>query len=438
MAWSAVVDAGLRRSALATVAAVAERLRDPEQVAEMARQATIESGVVIDGEWTPIPVLPDYSGLAVLFSQLDLCFPGEGWDRVAHTYLVRATRPLESASTKFSLGLFGGLAEFCFMAYQLSRGGARYQRLLSSLEGILYQRVGEIAMLPTRAKGGVTSAEYDLIQGPTGIGAYLLLRSDNAIARAALETILGKLLFLTEGQASHLRFFSPPEMQATEAHRERYPHGATDCGLAHGVPGPLALLALARCAGVMDLESKTGIKCLAEWLVRHQTVDAWGITWPYAVPPDGIEPPDKVARAAWCYGSPGIARALWLAGRSLKDYPVQEVAISAMRAVRSRPIPERGISGPILCHGVAGLLQVTLRFANDTRDAFFVDMSDELTRELLDLFEPDSLAGFRDSKPDGRRVNNPGFLEGAAGIALALLAAATDVEPTWDRKLLLA
>jgi hypothetical protein len=32
----------------------------------------------------------------------------------------------------------------------------------------------------------------------------------------------------------------------------------------------------------------------------------------------------------------------------------------------------------------------------------------------------------------------PGFLEGAGGIALALLAATTSVEPAWDRSLLIS
>jgi hypothetical protein len=35
-------------------------------------------------------------------------------------------------------------------------------------------------------------------------------------------------------------------------------------------------------------------------------------------------------------------------------------------------------------------------------------------------------------------VADPGLLTGAAGIALALLAATTDVEPAWDRMLLVS
>jgi hypothetical protein len=35
-------------------------------------------------------------------------------------------------------------------------------------------------------------------------------------------------------------------------------------------------------------------------------------------------------------------------------------------------------------------------------------------------------------------IADPGLLTGASGIALALLAATTDMEPAWDRMLLVA
>ena len=54
------------------------------------------------------------------------------------------------------------------------------------------------------------------------------------------------------------------------------------------------------------------------------------------------------------------------------------------------------------------------------------------------------IAGFlaympRPNRPNEKRwIAAPGILEGAAGIALALLAATTPVEPEWDRMLLLS
>jgi len=52
------------------------------------------------------------------------------------------------------------------------------------------------------------------------------------------------------------------------------------------------------------------------------------------------------------------------------------------------------------------------------------------------------IGGFRSWATDRTGVSDwrddPGFLEGAAGVGLALLAAASPVEPEWDRLLLAA
>ena len=47
-------------------------------------------------------------------------------------------------------------------------------------------------------------------------------------------------------------------------------------------------------------------------------------------------------------------------------------------------------------------------------------------------------SGYRDLKPAGQRIDNPGLLEGSAGVALVLLATATSEEPVWDRILMLS
>ena len=44
----------------------------------------------------------------------------------------------------------------------------------------------------------------------------------------------------------------------------------------------------------------------------------------------------------------------------------------------------------------------------------------------------------RDLEPDGRLVDCVGLIDGAAGVALVLLAASSPVEPAWDRVFLLS
>jgi hypothetical protein len=197
-------------------------------------------------------------------------------------------------------------------------------------------------------------------------------------------------------------------------------------------------MALAHADGVEVPGMRDAIASIAAWLRDNRVDDAWGINWPTMVALPGEARPAEPSRAAWCYGSPGVARALWLAGTALEDEHLMRVAIEAMRAVYDRPLPARQIDSPTFCHGVAGLLQITLRFAHDTREAVFTAAAADLTDQLLGAYDPDRLLGFCSLEPGGNEVDQAGLLDGAPGVALVLLAAATDVEPTWDRLFLLA
>jgi lantibiotic biosynthesis protein len=223
---------------------------------------------------------------------------------------------------------------------------------------------------------------------------------------------------------------------------EHYPAGNLNCGLAHGIPGPLAVMALALEAGISVDGLRAAVECTGDWIVRHRTSDQFGLNWPTVVPytPDGVISPDRLdsSRAAWCYGTPGVARALWLAGRALNDEALRRLAIEGMAAIYRRPIPARCIDSPTFCHGVAGLLQVTLRFAYDTGLPLFTEAASALCDQLLSLYDPDRSLGFCCIEPGGNLIDKPDLLDGAPGVVLVLLAASTDVEPTWDRLFLLS
>ncbi len=439
-----VLDTSLRRKSLDIASSVVTRLQDVESALDIARLASTQSTVPGRQWWDPLSATYRLGPLALLFGQMDRCFPDQGWEQIAHTYLTRAVRALEQTPDLiYSPGLFGGLSGMCFTTFLLSHNGMRYQRLLRRLDDLLVQRVAAFFRLSDPAPAGVAFADYDLISGPSGIGAYLLLRKDVPEAISTLGMLLDRLISLSEYQDGQLRFFIPPERQATERHREQYPQGSIDCGLAHGVPGPLALLALAYSAGIERPGLLAALQRLSRWVMEQSYRDAWGLNWPYAVPPTrrNVEDASYVphpTRAAWCYGSPGVARALWLAGVALHEDELQQTAIAAMEAIQRRPVEARGIDSPILCHGVAGLLQITLRFASDTGQPFLAEMATELTQQLLGLFDADTPVGFRNTEPEGMLVDDPGLLEGAAGVALALLTAATGAEPAWDRMFLLS
>ncbi|MGI5341773.1 lanthionine synthetase LanC family protein [Streptomyces sp. CA-181903] len=330
----------------------------------------------------PHSVRPDLAGggagLALAYHWLDRALPGRGYGALAEGYLAAALRGY--ARLGASPGLFGGAAGLAFAVWSLSHDEAALHRHV----------VDEVTARARRAADGpYSSRAVDVVAGLTGAGAYLLCRRDDPAAAEALRTVLTALT------------------------RTRFPD-RPDPGMAHGTAGPLALLALALAAEATVPGQREAAVRLAAALAAGRADDAWGPDWP--APATG-----RPLRASWCRGGPGIARALWLAGTALDDAELRGLAVRALRAALRRPPERRRVDGdPGLCHGVTGLLHITSRFAHDTGDPGLTTAAARLAAGPL---------------PSG---GGPGFLDGAAGVTLALLGAATDAAPGWDRALLLA
>ncbi len=428
-----------RRAAAASVARdVVVRSTDPEYlsiaVAAAGRQTQFPSTL----RWEPYGIAAGDAGLALMCAYSDACLPGEGWDVVGHGFLTAAGRGAERVP-RVSPGLFGGLSGLAFATASLSRDGTRYQRLLCNLDEALAPEATASGERLRSDRGPGPVSEFDVIAGASGVGAYLLKRDVHGV----LPEVLSGLVSLAEPQEGPPRWMTPPQLLGDESLVRSYPRGNLNCGLAHGIPGPLALLALALPAGSEVPGQYEAVRRLAEWLVAHRADDEWGVNWPAVVPlatPDApeLDPRLEPSRSAWCYGSPGVARALWFAGEALDDAGLRDLAVEAMHAVLRRPLQQRRIESPTFCHGVAGLLQIVLRFAHDTGLTAFSDAAVELVDQLLAAYEPRRPLAYASLEPGRNPVDHAGLLDGAPGVAMALLAAATDSEPTWDRLFLLS
>jgi len=110
--------------------------------------------------------------------------------------------------------------------------------------------------------------------------------------------------------------------------------------------------------------------------------------------------------------------------------------------VAARSLEEGRIYDCCLCHGAAGVAHIFHRMYRLTGDGRLRDAAVEWFRRALDLRDPDhGIAGFPavDTAPGGREyLRDPSLLGGASGVGLALLAAISDLEPAWDRRLLLS
>ena len=424
MSWRPVLTGAEAERARAVALDVASRLRARKHVADDRSRAGLGSA---------------NSSIAVVCAELDRLLPDAGWDRAGHVHLTAAAQAAQRDGAP--LGLFDGVAGLGFAAQRLAAGRARYGTLLAAIDDAIAGGVaGSSAMLAHT--NGLPVQVWDLITGITGVGVYLLARREEPAARAALEVTLAALVDLMRETDSAPRWATPPE-HLHEDMREGTPDGNLNCGVAHGVPGSLALMSLALAEGVEVSGQVDAMRRTVDWVAAQCRPGSFGPEWPAVIPLGethraGGEPP---ARPGWCYGNAGVARALWLAGEALDEPELARLVERAVRTALERQRTERPLEAPTLCHGTAGLAQVTLRMAADSGAEDLLREARKLCLDLVERFDPDASLGYR-AEPLVRDLRgaevDATLLDGAAGPPLVLLAAATDSDPGWDRALLLS
>ena len=299
-------------------------------------------------------------------------------------------------------------------------------------------------------------SEFDVISGLSGVGAYLLCRRDQPLVAETLPVVIEVLVELLSEANGLPRWHTPVRIAlgpGTEGHLPvREPELRPGARSSRGARVPVARTAGGNChSRVAGSDRANRPLALSEPLD-----DEWGVNWPTAVPlvevdsPDGPHHRSRKGRIGARRYKPlrlvlrqsgnraGAVAGRRRAWRRHNGDSHRQLAIAAMEAVFRRPIPVRRIDSPTFCHGKAGLLEIALRFAHDTGYSMFVNECRTLAEEVLDCYQPESLLGFRNIEYADREIDQPGLLDGAPGVALVLLAAATGVEPSWDRLFLLS
>ncbi|GAA4242297.1 lanthionine synthetase C family protein [Actinomadura meridiana] len=272
--------------------------------------------------------------------------------------------------------------------------------------------------------------EFDVIRGLTGIGSYLLRRDpDGKQLRAVLEYLvrLTEPINVNDQTLPGWWVDTGPDGH----HNERFRHGHANSGLAHGIGGPLALLALATQRGAGVDGQSDAITRIYAWLDRWRVATPTGPAWPYWVNRSQLRAGHRAVsssqRPGWCYGTAGLARAQQLAALATGDDDRRKMAEQAMLHALTKAAlrPESG--DPSLCHGHAGLVHIAARTAADADR----DTARRLRAGLPPLLRVVSAAATGDEELE------PALLEGATGIALVLSNAAAIPRTSWDACLLI-
>ena len=277
-------------------------------------------------------------------------------------------------------------------------------------------------------------APYDLIDGLTGLGVYALARWPRPGAAQCLLGVVEQLARRARHDRDGVSWWTPPSWRGPR--RDWYRPGGVDLGVAHGIAGVVPFLARVHRLGLAQQTVRPLLDGAVRWLLAHMVDTASGPTVPYFVA-DGAEP--GPARSAWCYGDPGVAAALLVAARDAGEPAWAAAATGLAVRAAARPPGQTGVVDAGLCHGSAGLAHLFNRMYQMTAEPALADAARfwvERTLELCSALAPGR--GVTLTEAARPAWKGPGLLEGAAGVALAMEAAATTAEPVWDQMLLVS
>ncbi len=396
-------------------------------LATTARDVVIELGKGIED-----PTLAQYPSARTLFwAYVGGAFDDETttrhYDAATDALLTDVADHLGAPVT--NTALYGGLAGAGWVLSHISDGEAP---LLDDLDQIL---LDALTIHPSRGS-------YDLISGLVGHAVYFLERT--LVGAAAGARGLAEIVRLLElrvwrddhGATWYTDVDLLPPHQATDA-----PAGYFNCGVAHGLPGAISVLARIAASPAADSMTAARARALADdatrWLrAQRLPPNPLGRFPPWVVP--GKQP--RQARTAWCYGDIGIATSMWAAATHLGT-PIEEWRQLATEA-RDRPFEMCRADDPGMCHGAVGIGHLFNRCYQASRDETFRTVAVRWFERALAMRQPgQGIAGFfanhqvQDRTVPDAPDTRQDFLEGAAGIGLALLAALGGEEPGWDRLL---
>lgn len=277
---------------------------------------------------------------------------------------------------RIGLSLYRGLAGVCWA-----------ESLVGRLHGDAHAVSDDVDELFGEVLARSWPGPWGLARGLVGVGVYGLERG--AASPRLMALVLDRL-----ADARSAAGRAPQDVGC--------PRG--ELGMAHGLSGLVAFAALAAAAG-----RGTGL-----------LTEVTGVMLAHAAAPRRRD-----VRPAWCTGEVGAAAALALAGPFLSHPLVWQTLTRVLRGVPLNP-QATGVNAIGICHGAAGVAHVLHRVSLATGSSRAWEATGAWARALLDRLD------------GGARCAQPGLLKGTAGVVLVLLSLASDVEPAWDRMLLLS
>ncbi|MEO7522343.1 MAG: lanthionine synthetase LanC family protein [Gemmatimonas sp.] len=378
--------------------------------------------------WSP---WDDYSfsegsaGIALLFAAMAQFDPDESYVQEALIALAHAVDGFAKSTPK--LGFLDGIAGVYWSCrYLYERWPHAFSdHPTSDADVLLHDTLRALA---------TERATFDFTDGLAGLGVYAVSDPRDNVSREIASLIVERLdaLAKRDGDGAFWRTHpahSPPIKLL------KHPAGYTELGVATGQAGVVGFLAQCLSSEIAVDRCSRLLHSAVRWLLRHR------------LPPSNRAAFAETAgsmtsRLAWCTGGLGIAVAIGLAGRVTGSDEWSQLSREVAVTVVQQTDAESRVVDASLCHGSAGVLLALCRLYDMHGAESLREAAQHWWSRTMGFRENEGVGGYRGARLiiEGTVAwKKPrGIQFGAAGVALALLAASTFEEPTWDSALLMS
>jgi lantibiotic biosynthesis protein len=274
---------------------------------------------------------------------------------------------------------------------------------------------------------------YDYFHGALGIGVYFLNRTSCKKSNRYISNLVDELEKIST-------IF--PYGIAWESNTSIDDEGCFNLSLSHGLASIISILTRVYRANINSEKTRSLISNAIDYLIhfKRDTYDS-GYIFPAFVSKIGIHDNSK-GRLSWCYYDLGISVALWNAGQTFNNESWKQEAVNTLLSTTNiQDINKAGVMDAGLCHGATGIAHIYNRVYNYTGIENFKNSAIYWFQQSLkmDGFK-DGLVGYKTCRPLelGGLQNDYSFIEGIAGIGLAMISAVSDMNPAWDSVLILS
>lgn len=340
-----------------------------------------------------------------------------------------------------SISAFSGYSYICFIVRELVKRIPDLYNFQQNLELLLSNSIR--SYLNLRYKSNFEFAgNFELINGLAG----LLKCCCDVSALETCNQYIDEIIFIllerlkpkiVSGKPVPGFYYIPSKIEKHYMHVDA-PNGCVNYSMSHGIAGTLCALSFAYLTH-HNSEIKSTAEILIDALlnVRYYVNDI--AYWPGRITIEQYWGTQRISHIAnqmsWCYGSPGILRAIYIAANAFNMSNIKNMAVNEMKKISILDRSEYNLTSPIVCHGLSGMALIMRTMYEDTNELVFLSRLEQILDLLIFNFAYKEISNYNFSKING--IYKYDYLEGYSGILQTIYSILTGHINVNEKRLLI-